>query len=73
MTKLQQRKIGQALKEERRSQGIDAEDVAEVLDCSTKHVLQVEKGTSAPSFTLFIRYCHALATEAHVILRDAGV
>ncbi|WP_157369244.1 helix-turn-helix domain-containing protein [Algicola sagamiensis] len=43
---------GQILREARRDSGLTQEELAEILDCSVRHIQNIEAGKCDPSFSL---------------------
>ncbi len=43
---------GQILREARRDSGLTQEELSEVLDCSVRHIQNIEAGKCDPSFSL---------------------
>lgn len=47
--------IGQAIKKAREAQKITREQLAEIIDCSARHIHSLENEGQYPSFELFLR------------------
>lgn len=47
--------LGQAIKKAREAQKITREQLAEIIDCSARHIQSIENEGQYPSFELFLR------------------
>lgn len=60
--------FGQNIKRFRVTQGFRQEDIAELCDCSTSHIGQIENGRVKPSLEMTVRISNALNTTTDQFL-----
>ena len=51
-------KIGKNLKKIRNSYGYTQEQLAEKIECSTRHISDIEQDRAKPSYEILIRICN---------------
>lgn len=64
------RELGEALREERQSQGRSLRDVAKTASVSTAYLSEVERGTKEASSELIASICVALGRPLSQVLAD---
>lgn len=60
--------FGQNIKRIRVMQGLRQEDVAEICNCSTSHIGQIENGRVKPSLEMTVRIANALNATTDQLL-----
>ena len=58
MRKINKIKIGKNLKKIRNSYGYTQEELAEKIECSTRHISDIEQDRAKPSYEILIRICN---------------
>lgn len=58
MKKVNTIKIGKNLKKIRNSYGYTQEQLAEKIECSTRHISDIEQDRAKPSYEILIRICN---------------
>jgi len=64
-------RLGTAIREHRRRQGLSQEALANKADLSTRYLSDLEAGRKSASIRTLKRLADALSTKIYVILRDA--
>lgn len=62
--------IGKNIKTARLKKGITQEELANIIDCSTSYLSEIETGTSGPSLSKIIEIARALDTTVDCLLGD---
>ena len=61
--------VGARIKEARKNKGLTQEALAEMADCGTTYICDIERGAKFPSMALFIRLVEALEVSSDFLLR----
>ncbi len=61
------RRLGERVRDQRRSRGLTQEALAETLDLSVAYVSLIERGGRNPPYTTVIAIAHALGVSAREI------
>lgn len=67
------RKLGDAIRAERKSLGVSQEDFAELCELHRTYIGQVERGEKNISFVNILRIAHALRQKPSALLSLAGL
>lgn len=62
--------IGQRIKKAREAAGITQDELAKVVDCSTKHIGALERGIKTPSLDMLVTIANTLGASADLLLQD---
>ena len=62
--------LGKNIKKYRHIAGLRQEDLAELCDCSTSHIGQIERGRGVPSLEMVVRIANALHVTVDQLLLD---
>lgn len=70
MKKIDTIKIGKNLKKIRNSFGYTQEQLAEKIECSTRHISDIEQDRAKPSYEILIRICNLYKISIEDIFID---
>ncbi len=70
MKKIDTIKIGNNLKRMRKSYGYTQEELAEKIECSTRHISDIEQDRTKPSYEILIRICNIYKVSIDDIFAD---
>lgn len=67
MKKVNTVKIGENLRKIRKSYGYTQEGLAELIDCSTRYISDIEQNRKSPSYEILVRICNGFKIDMNDI------
>ena len=64
------RALGKNIRKYRQEKGLNQEELAELVGCTSSHIGQIENARGIPSLEMTVRIANALGVSADVLLQD---
>lgn len=71
-TEDQLHRLGCAIRRAREAAGLTQEELAEIMDCSSRWVQKLERGRSNPHWLTFLQLCALLDIDTHTLGEGLG-